>query len=106
MHGGAPGSGAPKGNQNARKGTEWKEAIVYALKNYQDDNVGRGGALKAIAKKMIHQAIEGDQVARKEIGERLDGKAVQALDVDSKHWFPDEIIIRHVGIDDEPSDSE
>lgn len=71
---------APKGNSNARKGTEWKDAIKYALANYEDlGRIERGQALKAIAKKMIEQAIDGDKDARKEIGERLDGKAVQAI---------------------------
>lgn len=71
--------GAPLGNKNGAKGNQWKTAIENALSEYTDSQVEKGLALRAIAKKMIAQAIEGDKDARKEIGDRLDGKPVQAI---------------------------
>lgn len=73
--------GAKQGNQNAAKGNQWKEAIVKALARYEskDKQVERGQALLRIAMKMVEQAIDGDKDARNEIGQRLDGKAVQAI---------------------------
>ena len=71
---------APKGNNNAAKGAQWREAVLCALKAYEDDSVKRGAALKAVGKKLIAMALDGDIQAIKEIGDRLDGKAVQAVD--------------------------
>lgn len=73
-------SGGQKGNQNARKGKEWFDALRYALANYEDDDVKRGQALKKIGKTLIAKALEGDMQAIKEIGDRIDGKAVQVID--------------------------
>lgn len=70
---------APKGNQNAAKGREWREAITKALKTYEGDGVQRGHALRRIAERLVKDALDGDKDARKEIGERMDGKAVQAI---------------------------
>jgi hypothetical protein len=70
---------APIGNNNAKKGNEWRDAIQYAVKAYEADGIERGSALKAIAKKVIGMALEGDIQAVKEIGDRLDGKPVQAV---------------------------
>ena len=71
--------GAPKGNQNAKKGTEWRDAINKALKTYAKNDVERGHALRRIAEKLVQDAIAGDPAARKEIGERLDGKPVTPI---------------------------
>jgi hypothetical protein len=70
---------APKGNNNAAKGNQWRTAVEYALDNYQTSEIKKGLALRAIAKTMVEQAIAGDKDARKEIAERLDGKAVQPI---------------------------
>jgi hypothetical protein len=73
--------GGQVGNQNAAKGNQWKTAIENALSEYEDhgSQVKKGQALRAIAKEMIKQAVAGDKDARKEIGDRLDGKPVQAI---------------------------
>lgn len=64
-------SGAPKGNSNAAKGKKWTDAIRKAL--------ARGKKLDVIAKKVVEMAVAGDMQAIKEIGDRLDGKSVQAI---------------------------
>ena len=69
--------GAPLGNQNARKG-HWTEAITAAVQKEVDPATGRR-KLHAIADKLIELAQDGDIQAMKEIGDRLDGKAAQAV---------------------------
>ena len=76
---------APKGNNNAARGKGWREAVECALKAYEDNDIQRGAALKAIGKKLISMALDGDMQAIKEIGDRLDGKAVQAVDANINH---------------------
>lgn len=73
---------APRGNRNAANGTEWRDAIRRTLREYENpaQKVERGEALSRIAYKIIESAIDGDQQAIKEIGERLDGKAKQLID--------------------------
>lgn len=72
---------APKGNKNAAKGREWADAIRWALGKYESSAVDRGQALRKIAERCIEQALEGDKDARREIGDRLDGKPAQAVEL-------------------------
>jgi hypothetical protein len=65
--------GAPEGNKNATKNRPWAEAINRAL--LAED----GKKLRALADKIIDKALEGDVQALKEIGDRVDGKAAQAI---------------------------
>jgi hypothetical protein len=66
--------GAPLGNQNAKKDNRrWAEAINRAIA--QDD----GKRLREAAEKLLTLASEGDIQALKELGDRLDGKAVQSI---------------------------
>jgi hypothetical protein len=63
--------------------------------------VPEGQALELIADMCVQQALCGDLGARKEIGERLDGKVPQAIegtDVPIIHT------VRWLGDDDEPED--
>ncbi len=66
------------GNPGGR-GTEkiWRDALLKAVKDKQD--TGNGRKLEAIAKALIDAAIDGDVAAIREIGDRLDGKAPQAI---------------------------
>ncbi len=77
--------GGQKGNNNAAKGNQWRTALEYALSEYSDSQVEKGLALRAIAKRMIEQAIAGDKDARNEIACRLDGKPVQPIDGTINH---------------------
>ena len=76
-----PGGGQP-GNNNATKNKPWRDAIDSALNDYEKEGkVARNMALREIAMKMIEQALEGDKDARKEIGDRLEGKPRQAVEL-------------------------
>lgn len=66
--------GAPLGSRNAAKGKEWLEAVRYALKRYETDDIKRGHALKRIALRVVEDALAGKPEAWREISERLDGK--------------------------------
>lgn len=63
---------APIGNTNAAKGKAWFDAI-------RKECVQRD-ALAKIAKVVVDKAIEGEQWAVREIGDRLDGKPAQSVD--------------------------
>jgi len=66
-------AGAPVGNTNATKGKPWIAAINRALAQ------GDANRLRNIAEKLINKAEEGDMMALKEIGDRLDGKSIQGI---------------------------
>jgi hypothetical protein len=65
--------GGQKGNNNAARGSEWREAVVRAIK--------RGKGLDQLAEVLVAKALDGDMVALKEVGDRLDGKPKQQVDV-------------------------
>ena len=65
--------GAPAGNKNATKNRPWADAINRAL--LAED----GKKLRELAERLIERAIEGDIPALKEIGDRVDGKAAQQV---------------------------
>jgi len=62
---------------------KFKDALRHALIHYEDKNVKKGQALRHIANSLIHVAINGNErdrmAAIKELIDRLDGKAVQAI---------------------------
>jgi hypothetical protein len=72
-------SGAQPGNTNATKGKEWTDAIRYALANYENNQVKRGHALKAIARKLVEKCLDGDSGAMDKMGDRLEGKVAQIV---------------------------
>jgi len=65
------------GNQNARRAKELRDALNYALNNFENSAVKRGQALRAIGNKLVEMALDGNLGAIKEIGDRLDGKPAQ-----------------------------
>lgn len=68
-------AGAPKGNNNASKNNRlWADSIRRELVQ------GDGKKIRAIAKKLVQMAEAGDMAAIREIGDRMDGKAVQAIE--------------------------
>jgi len=90
-----PSFAIPGGKITAERGTkvgklsksnrqlEWKSAINWAIKNYATSTVERGAALRAIAIAQVHKAVLGDKDAVAEIANRLDGKAVQQIEMQS-----------------------
>lgn len=90
--------GAPKGNKNAAKERRWAGAIRRALAEYESPKVTRGEALVQIARNLVKSAVEeSDWGAITEIGNRLDGKPAQSIDLSA------DMTVRNV---DELSDSE
>ena len=74
-------AGAPIGNNNAIKNQAWRGALNRALAQFAEDGVPRGQALNRIAERVVRQALAGDRDCIAEIGNRLDGKAVQGVAV-------------------------
>lgn len=74
-------AGAPQGNRNGAKGKDWQDALRKAMIQYESKERGveQGQALYRIATKVVEQAIDGDPVAWQEIGNRLDGKPAQSV---------------------------
>lgn len=64
---------APAGNQNAKKGKLWSDALRKAL--VAED----GKKLRKLADKLVALAMKGNVMAIKEIGDRMDGKPAQAI---------------------------
>lgn len=65
-------AGAPLGNQNARKGKSWADALRAEIA------IDDGVRLQKAACQLLNKAAEGDLSAIKELADRLDGKAIQA----------------------------
>ena len=73
-------AGAPIGNQNAVKSRPWALAIERALA--RRSKVAQMEALDALAEKLLDRCDQGDMVALKELGDRLDGKPKQQIDAE------------------------
>lgn len=76
------GGGAPLGNRNAERGHEAKRALQMALDHYPvvPDVIERMRTLILMWHPVIRRALEeSDVTALKEIHDRLDGKAPQAV---------------------------
>jgi hypothetical protein len=69
--------GAPKGNDNARKGKLFYGELRKTL--VQNDAL----RLRAIAEKLVGAAEEGEAWAVKEIMDRMDGKPLQATSIEN-----------------------
>ena len=76
-------SGGQLGNNNAGKNKPWREAIAWALEKHKRSQTDRAQALRDIATEMIDKALGGDMAAMKELGDRLDGKAPQDVNIDT-----------------------
>jgi len=69
--------GAPKGNDNARKGKLFYGELRKTL--VQNDAL----KLRQIAEKLVESAIEGEPWAVKEVMDRMDGKPLQATSIEN-----------------------
>lgn len=84
--------GAPKGNNNASRGTDWRDAIHYALaqagRGIDGDAAAYKKGLRKVAQKFIEAAEEGEAWAMKELGDRTDGKPNQAIEISGPDGGP------------------
>lgn len=72
-------AGAPVGNTNASKAKMWSAAINRALENRT--RLEGKEALDTLAEKLLSLCDSGDLAALKELGDRIEGKPAQALNV-------------------------
>lgn len=88
-------AGAPFGNQNARKGKSWLDALKAEIA------IDDGARLQQAACQLLNKAAEGDLSAIKELADRLDGKAIQAntLNAQLDSIVPTNIQVRFVSPD-------
>ena len=81
----------------------WGEAVRRAVyRETEDDEGKKARRINLIADKLCKMAIDGDMAAIKEIGDRLDGRAPQGVDLTSageKIAMPTEIILRAASSD-------
>ena len=76
--------GAPQGNKNGQRGTDWRDAIRYELarigREVDGDDPAYKKGLRKCAQEFIKAAQEGEGWALKELGDRMDGKPAQAIE--------------------------
>ena len=74
--------GRPKGAENKDK--PWRNALRKAVCELRtaDGDDKEVKALGLLADRLVTKGLEGDIAAIKEIGDRLDGKAVQGVELD------------------------
>ncbi len=75
--------GRPRGSLGERL---WRDAINLAVRELRDETTKDGKvkkvrALRLLARKLVDCGLEGDVAALKEIGDRLDGRAMQGVDL-------------------------
>ena len=72
-----------KGNQLRANSMRWQTAIDNALNKRSASRKDKLDALDVLAEKLLERADEGDMTALKELGDRIDGKSRQAIDLDA-----------------------
>jgi len=79
-------AGAPLGNNNAFKGKRWADAVERALEAWPDKTQSKNNndlmkGMNAAAYEFVKCMMEKKELSWfKEVGDRLDGKAVQPID--------------------------
>ena len=73
------------GKQGHKSDKEWRAEIrlaVHELRKAEGDKKAKKiKALRLLARALVDKALAGDVTALKEIGDRLDGKAVQGVEL-------------------------
>ena len=72
-----------KGNQLRANSMRWQTAIDNALNKRSASRKDKLDALEALAEKLLERAEDGDMSALKELGDRLDGKSRQGIDLEA-----------------------
>lgn len=86
--------GAPFGNQNAAKGKKWAAAIQRALEKRSGKEFAE--ALDDLAEKFLAAVEAGDIAGYRELGDRLDGKPAQQLQLQGDEDKPLQVKISPV----------
>ena len=75
------------GGNGSKSDKLWRDAIHRAVKR----SIGEGDLkkLEKLAEVLVEKALDGDIGALKEIGDRLDGRAVQGVQALDKDGKPD-----------------
>ena len=68
------------GKQGHKSDKLWRDAIMVAVKR-QTTGGKKTKKLSLLADKLIERALEGDITAMKEIGDRLDGRPAQSVEL-------------------------
>ena len=85
--------GAPKGNQNAAKGSMWRNAILRALERRTASRKDGIDELDALAEKLLELVAAGEIQSIKELGDRLDGKPPQSIQGPDGEAVPIRLVI-------------
>ena len=74
---------APRRPKGAATGKEWRDAIRLAVHELREDpeSGARSKVLRQLARKLVEKALAGDMPALKEIGDRLDGRSAQGVEL-------------------------
>lgn len=72
-------AGAPLGNNNSGKGRLWARAIDKAMANRSKTDAF--AEMIELAEQLLVKCSDGDLGALKELGDRLDGKPAQSIDL-------------------------
>ena len=81
-------AGAPIGNNNSNKSNRlWGDTIRRAITQSDAD------VLRKIAEALLTKASEGDMAAIKELGDRIDGKSMQAVELSGKDDAPIPVMV-------------
>lgn len=59
----------------------WADAVRRAVLRRLDNEEGKPQKIERLADKLVEMGLEGETVALKEIGDRLDGRPKQATEV-------------------------
>ena len=84
--------GGQPGNNNGSSGNEWRDAIRYELAKIGREIEGSDPAyrkgLRECASEFVKAAKAGEAWAMKELGDRTDGKAPQAVTLSAPDGVP------------------
>ena len=81
-----------------RRARMWEDAVKRALHQIGEGNLETG--IDKIARALVVQAELGEQWAIKEIGDRLDGKATQQVDIGVSEEAPSGLTVVFRGRDE------
>ena len=74
---------AGNANSGSKREKLIRDALMLAANRVHEDDPQSRKKLYVAAAKIMDMACEGDIAAFKEVADRLDGKAVQSLDIDT-----------------------